>query len=97
MKYGTSLGNAGSPMTGQGILSTKKRESVFSDARMSMPGGSFYTSGEGESPMPITPAKGQNLKAVPPVVGQGSHFLMKAQGCGLKDLVNECTYYKYDL
>jgi hypothetical protein len=58
MKYGTSLGDAGSPMTGKGILSTKKRESVFSDARMSMPGGSFYTSGEGESPVPVTTGKG---------------------------------------
>jgi hypothetical protein len=32
-----------------------------------------------------------------PKIGNGSHFLMKAQECGVKDLINECAYYKYDL
>ena len=32
-----------------------------------------------------------------PKIGNGTHFLMKAQECGFKDLINECTYYKYDL
>jgi hypothetical protein len=34
---------------------------------------------------------------VPPLVGQGEHFLNKAQDVGLKDLVKECTLYRYDL
>ena len=30
-------------------------------------------------------------------LGHGSHFLQKAQETGFKDILNECTNYRYDL